>query len=135
MGTQAIAKRAAARSVEVRAQRASQVAQGLVVKHAERIEGAFVDALKNGTRSQRIRAAEGMLKLALASERLDVAESKTGLEHLDRQQLLDQLAAGLTEARIGPLLRRRLEVIDGEAEVVRIVVELQRRSSGLMVRR
>ena len=52
------------------------------------IEAALVDALKHGTRAQRIRAAESLLKVALTAERLDVAEDRTQQQASSREELL-----------------------------------------------
>jgi hypothetical protein len=115
--------RAAARkSVESRARRASEVAQHLVTAHAERIESAFLAGLRSKNINTRVKSAEGLLKLALASERLDVTEHKGELEHLDRQQLIDKLTHGFTRGPAAPLLRRALAeknaVVDGTASEI-----------------
>jgi hypothetical protein len=80
---------------KAKARKASQLAQQLVEKHQGEIEKALVDGLKNGTRAQKIRAAEGLLKLSLSSERLDVAEHRDVLQHQSREELLDVLVAKL----------------------------------------
>jgi hypothetical protein len=120
----------AQKSVESRrqkARRASELAQAMVLRHAAEIERALVDALRNGTPNQRLRAAEVMTKYALAAERLDVAEDHNELEHLDREQLLARITAKLT-GPTGVLIRERLaqqaNVIDAE------VVELPAARSG-----
>lgn len=86
------------KSGAVRARRASELSQRLVEKHQDDIEKALVDALKHGSRSQKIRASESLLKLALASERLDVAEHRDEQQHRSREELLDLLADKLNAA-------------------------------------
>ena len=60
----------------------------MALRHAAEIERALTDALKNGTRSQKIRASESLLKLALAAERLDAFEHRDERQHMDREQLI-----------------------------------------------
>ena len=113
----------ARRSVEIRrhrANRVSELAHDMAIKHADKIEAALLDALKHGTRSQKIKAGETLLKLALAGERLDAVEHKTEAEHHSREELIEILRDKLTSGPAAAIVRARLaeqngDIIDGQA--------------------
>src|SRR4051794_38998698 len=76
-----------------RSRKASDLAQKLVRDNEQLIETTLKDILKTGTRSQRLRAIESMLKLGLQAERLDVAEDKLDAEGRSREELIALMAA------------------------------------------
>ena len=125
LGSRAVARKAAARSVEVRTRqgqhRASRIAQDLFERHRDEVEKALLDALRNGTRTQKIRAAETLTKLALSGERIDTSAAKVEHEARSRDELIALMADKLSNGPAASLLARHLaernggEVIEGEA--------------------
>lgn len=115
----------AAKSVVARrakSERVSELAQEMAVKHRADIERALTDALRNGTRSQKIKAAEVLTKLAMSGERMDAAENRDNRQHQSRAELIETLAAKLSgPSPASNALRARLaeQAIDGTATEIR----------------
>jgi hypothetical protein len=104
LGSKAVARRAAI----VRHGRNADLAKRLAGKHAAKIEAVLVDSLTNGTRSQKLRAAEALLKYSLQSSRLGLDERK-GEAAMSRDEAVTFLAERLTQSQTALILRRRLE--------------------------
>lgn len=92
LGSSAVARRAAARSVEVRQRRASQLAQQLVEQNQTAIEKSLREILKSGTAGQKLKATELLLRMGLSAERLDRDEHRDESQQLSREQLIAVIA-------------------------------------------
>jgi hypothetical protein len=86
---------------KAKARKASELAQRLVQDNEAAIEKTLREILKSGTKAQKLRAIESVLKLGISAGRLDVAEHREELHHRDRQELLDVLADKLTSGPTG----------------------------------
>lgn len=89
-------------------QRASAIAQELLLEHREKVERAFLAGLEDRSPLTRLRAAEGLVKLALGAERIGVVEHHHDEQALDRAQLLAILSAKLSQGPAAALVRRHL---------------------------
>jgi hypothetical protein len=121
LGSSAVARRAAQRSATVRQARSSAaIAQALYEDHREDVEKALLHALRHGTVSQRIKAAEVMTRAGLSAQRVEQAQRRDEVQAastLTRDELLHRLAEKLTIGPASALVRSRLaepEVIDAE---------------------
>lgn len=120
LGSSAVAKAAGQRSGEVRQERASRIAQGVLERHAEEVEAALLAGLRSRSTSQRVKAAEVVVKLALSGQRQDAGEVRDVAEHRSREELLailtDKLSNGSQSAAlVRRALAERVETIDGTA--------------------
>lgn len=120
LGSTAIAKRAGERSAEVRTARASSIARRLLEEHEEEVRKTLLEVLKNGTRSEKLKAVDLMTKAGLRGEGAQLNEHKVEAEHLDRQELIDLLARKLTTGPTAGLIRARIVeqhngIVDGTA--------------------
>jgi hypothetical protein len=110
--------RAGAKGGRQRARNASTLAAQLVEENADLIRRELRDALKNGTRAQRLRAIESLLKIGVSAERLDVAVDRSEHEHKSREEMIDALRVQLG-GPAGPFIRHlaaeAVHVVDGEA--------------------
>lgn len=91
--------------------KASQLAQQLVEDDRKAIQSTSRETLRNGTRGQKLRAIEMLLKIGLSAERLDGVAGRTELEHVDRDALIAKVAEGLNGSLSGQLVRQRLAEI------------------------
>jgi hypothetical protein len=118
LGRRDVARKAAARSTEVRSERASQVAACIVPEHQDEIEGAVASGLRSKSVVQRLKPAELALRAGMPGEALAVAEVR-GIAHRSRDELLHELAPSLTSTLTGAQLVRHLaekhETINGTA--------------------
>ncbi len=117
LGSQRTRVEAGRRSGEVRAQRASAIAQDLLARHQDEIESALVRALVKGSVGQQIKAAEVLLRLALGGQRVEVGEAQHEEEQLSREQMLDQVALMLARPA-GRLIANRVVELEAGAEPV-----------------
>lgn len=75
LGSVAVAKKAAARSVEVRRHKSpAQIAARLLEDHEREVRAALLDALRNGTPSVKLKAAETVIRAGLAGHQQRQAE-------------------------------------------------------------
>jgi hypothetical protein len=65
LGSQAVARKAAARSAEVRTARASSIARRLLEEHEEEVRKTLLDIIAKGTRSERLKAIDIIVKAGL----------------------------------------------------------------------
>lgn len=117
LGNRAVARKAAARSTEVRRERASNIAQQLVTENREQMERFLRDLMKSGTTAQKLKATELLLKSAMAGERIDAAENRDAAQNQSREELIATLAAKLSgPSPAAAAVRARLaETVDGTA--------------------
>jgi mevalonate kinase len=108
LGHGAVARRAAQKSVAVRQERASAVAQRLLLDHAEEVERALLDALRRGSPTVRLRAVETIMKSALRAEGVTV-EAERAEAAMTRDELVAALAAKLTGGPAGAIVRAEIE--------------------------
>lgn len=102
-----------------KARKSSELAQELVEKHRSKIEKALLNGLNSSRTAEQLKSAELLLKYALASERMDLAEHHVEAEQLSREQMLKVLAEKLTNGPTAGLLHAQLAGPDViEAEVV-----------------
>lgn len=128
LGSKAVQRRATAKAAELRTRqaerRASRIAQEMYERHRDKVEAALLDALRSGTRGQKIKAAEVIAKLAMTGERMDVDVGKAELQHQSREELIALLAGKLTTGPAAAILRQHIAqsaVIEGSAaEVVEL---------------
>jgi hypothetical protein len=114
---------------KAKARKASELAQQLVQDNRAAIEKTLREILRDGSKTQKLRAIESIMKLGLSAERLDTVEQRTDLERLSREQALALLEEKLTTGPVGAILRARMaeqngQIIEGTTSEV---VELRRR--------
>ena len=102
---------------KAKARKASELAQRLVQDNEAAIEKTLREILRTGTKAQKLRAIESILKLGLSAERLDVAEHRDDLQHQSREELIEILKGKLTNGPAAAILRQHIEadVIEGTA--------------------
>ena len=76
LGSHAVAKRAAARSAQVRTARASSIARRLLEEHEEEVRSTLLDIIKRGSRSERLKALDIMVKAGYRGESVGLTEQK-----------------------------------------------------------
>src|SRR4051794_26284756 len=96
LGSRRVAKQAAARSVEVRSARASTIARRLLEDHQEEIRATLLDIMKKGTRTEKLKAIDIMVKAGLRGEAAGLNEHKIYGEQQSREEALALLASKLT---------------------------------------
>lgn len=117
-GTSEAARKGAAASARTRRARSSAaLAQSMFERHADEVRRALLDVLRNGSPSQRIRAAETLVKAGLAGQRVESSEEENSHRQMSRDELLAKLSTALTSGPTAGLLRQQLEapeVVDAE---------------------
>jgi uncharacterized membrane protein len=121
LGSHAVSNKAAARSAEVRTARASSIARRLLEEHEEEVRKTLLEIIAKGTRSERLKAIDIMVKAGLRGESVGLTEEKMHGEQRSREELIALLADKLSGGSLsGQLVRARLaernrEVIEGHA--------------------
>jgi hypothetical protein len=77
-----------------KARKTSELAQQLVEDNRRAIETNLREILRSGSRSQKLKAIELLMKSGLAAERVAVQVERTELEGATREQLIATLAEG-----------------------------------------
>ena len=88
LGTRAIAQKAAQRSVEVRTARASSIARRLLEEHEEEVRDTLLEIIKKGTRTEKLKALDIMVKAGLRGEQVNLNEQKIDGEQKSRDELI-----------------------------------------------
>lgn len=117
LGRPAVASAAGQKSGQVRSERASQIAQSLAQKHADKIEAAFLAGMRSKSEATRVRAAEGLLKLAQTGQRQESAEVVQVAQQHSREDLLKLLSEKLTVGPTAAIIRGQIEsaqIVDAE---------------------
>lgn len=105
-----------------KARKSSELAQELVEKHRSKIEKALLNGLNSPRTTEQLKSAELLLKYALASERMDLAEHRVESEQLSREEMLKVLAEKFTSGPTADLLHAQLA---GEPVIEAEVVEVE----------
>ncbi len=124
LGSKAVAKKAAARSAEVRADRASSIARRLLEAHAAEVERTLLEILRHGTRSEKLKALDIAVKAGLRGEGAQLNHEKVHGEQKSRDELIAAIVAKFQAPTPAAALTRSAlaeqgMVIDGQAVEIR----------------
>jgi len=120
LGNAAAARNGAARSAEVRSARASSIARRLLEEHEDEVRKTLMDVLAKGSRSEKLKAVDLMVKAGLRGESVGLAEQRIEGEQRSREELIAAImmklqaptpAAAIMRAELGT----RGVVVDGTA--------------------
>jgi hypothetical protein len=114
-------QRAVQRAAEVKRERSSAIAQGILERHRDRVEAAIAGGLRSKNENTRLKAAELALKLAMSGERQQATVDHQQAQianTMSRDEMLAKLSTALTSGPVAAMLRQQIAEPIADAEIV-----------------